>query len=184
MASPNRLRGPGPVAFTGITLALGPECFAVSPADPRFNPDFVEEGLAEVLAYEARQPVSVQQIISQVQDDLLLVTLIDTAGRMPSKSAISSKALSQTLMLQAMNPKSLLRSRNLGTPLREAPATQSKPASSPVAANATSLSERDIAAFALCHMVKDSQRLVEQMSQEINILRQILTQEHHTMPDD
>jgi hypothetical protein len=183
MASTKRLRAPGPVAFTGITLALGPECFAVSPADPRFNPDFVDEGLAEVLAHEERHPVSVQQIISQVQGDLLLVTLIDTAGRATSKSAISSKALSQTLMLQAMNPESLLRSRNLGTPLREAPATQPNPASSPVAADATSLSERDIAAFALCHMVKDSQRLVEQMSQEIKILRQA-TQEHHTIPDD
>jgi hypothetical protein len=190
MESPKRLRAPGPVAFTGITVALGPECFAVSPADPRFNPDFVDEGLAEVLAHEERHPVSVQQIISQVQGDLLLVTLVDTAGRrlidaegrVTSKSAISSEALSQTLMLQAMNPKSLLRSRNLGTPLLEAPATQPNPASSPVVADATSLNERDIAAFALCNMVKDSKRLVEQMSQEIKILRQALTQEPHTIP--
>jgi hypothetical protein len=171
-----RLRAPGPVAFTGIMVALGPECFAVSPADPRFNPDSLDEVLAEILAHEEKHQVSAQQIISQVQGDLVLVTLIDAAG----PSAISSKSLSQTLMLQALNPNSLLRSRNLGTPLREAPATQPKPAASPIAADRpatqqTRFSDRDIAAFALCNMAKDSQRLVEQMGQEIRMLQQALS---------
>ena len=120
--------------------------------------------------------MSAQQIISQVQGDLLLVTLIDAAG----PSSISSKSLSQTLMLQVLNPNSLLRSRNLGTPLREAPATQTKPAANPVAADRpatqqTRFSDRDIAAFALCNMSKDSQRLVEQMGQEIRMLQQALS---------
>jgi hypothetical protein len=148
----------------------------VSPADPRFNPDSLDEVLAEILAHEENHPVSAQQIISQVQGDLLLVTLIDAAG----PSSISSKSLSQTLMLQVLNPNSLLRSRNLGTPLREAPATQTKPAANPVAADRpatqqTRFSDRDIAAFALCNMSKDSQRLVEQMGQEIRMLQQALS---------
>jgi hypothetical protein len=56
MASPghNRLRAPEPVAFTGIMVELGPECFAVSPADPRFNPDSLDEVLAEILAHSAQ----------------------------------------------------------------------------------------------------------------------------------
>ena len=146
------------------------------PADPRFNPDSLDEVLAEILAHEEKHQVSAQQIISQVQGDLVLVTLIDAAG----PSAISSKSLSQTLMLQALNPNSLLRSRNLGTPLREAPATQPKPAASPIAADRpatqqTRFSDRDIAAFALCNMSKDSQRLVEQMGQEIRMLQQALS---------
>ena len=170
-----RLRAPGPVAFTGIMVALGPECFAVSPADPRFNPDFVDEALAEVLAHEEGHPVSVQQIISQVQGDLVLVTLIDAAG----PSAISSKSLSQTLMIQALNPKSQLRRRSLGTPLREQSAMRSHLVASPSDADRpaqqTRFSERDIAAFALCNMAKEQQRLVEQMGQEIKILQQGLS---------
>jgi len=159
-----RLRAPGPVAFTGIVVALGtyahttahecdtnsnlqrdtpslsrhtihilssvtriavsgPECFGVPPSDPRFNPDIVDETLAEVLAHEEGQPVSVHQVSSQVQDDLLLVTIIDAAG----PCAVSSKSLSQTLMIQALNPKSYLRRRFTNAPLRELQAPLSSP---------------------------------------------------------
>ena len=75
----------------------------------------VDEDLAEVLAKEEGQPVSPQQISSRVHDDLVVVTLIDAAG----SSAVSSKSLSQTLMIQALNPSSRLRARKLGTPLLE-----------------------------------------------------------------
>jgi hypothetical protein len=101
----------------------GPECFGVPPSDPRFNPDIVDETLAEVLAHEEGQPVSVHQVSSQVQDDLLLVTIIDAAG----PCAVSSKSLSQTLMIQALNPKSYLRRRFTNAPLRELQAPLSSP---------------------------------------------------------
>lgn len=169
------LRAPGPVAFTGILVALGPECFAVSPADPRFNPEFVDEALAEVLAHEEEHPVSVKQVSSQVQGDLVLVTLIDAAG----PSAVSSKSLSQTLMIQALNPKSYLRRHAIGTPLREQPApitvvAAEKPTAADQDTQQTRFSERDIAAFALCKLAQDQQHLVEKMGAEIRALQQAL----------
>jgi hypothetical protein len=36
-------------------VALGSECCAVCPSDPRFNPDFVEKSLAELFSLEVRR---------------------------------------------------------------------------------------------------------------------------------
>ena len=125
-----RLRAPGSVArvqewyngslYTGFVVALGSECCAVSPSDPRFNPDFVDEALAQILSLEEKCPVSVEQISSSIQGDLLSVTIVDASG----PGAVSSKTLSQTLLMQARNPESLLRRRGLGIPLRNVPPTK------------------------------------------------------------
>jgi hypothetical protein len=110
-------RAVGPVAFTGIVIALGPECCAVSPASACFNPDFVDEALAEVLSHEGKCSVSVHQVSCLIQGDLLIVMLIDST----EPRAVSSKLLSQTLMMQALDPGSYLHRRAIGTPLREVP---------------------------------------------------------------
>jgi hypothetical protein len=127
-----RLRAPGSVArvqewyngslYTGFVVALGSECCAVSPSDPRFNPDFVDEALAQILSLEEKCPVSVEQISSSIQGDLLSVTIVDASG----PGAVSSKTLSQTLLMLALNPESLLRQRGLGIPLRNVPPTKNE----------------------------------------------------------
>ena len=164
------LRAPGPVAYTGIVIALGSECCAVSPSDPRFNPDFVDEALAELLSLEEKCPVSVHQISSSIDRDLLIVTVVDAAG----PGAVSSKTLSQTLMMQALNPESLLRRRGLGIPLRNVP----PPGSVVRSKQETKLNERDIAAIAVsklvCKLVLDQQHLVDQMSYELKRLERVL----------
>ena len=151
-----QLRAPGPVAFTGIVVALSPDVCAVSPADARFNHEKVGEVLAEVLSQAEGKTVSTQQITWQVDGELLLVTFIDAEGH----DAISSKSLSQTLMVQALNPNSPLRTKRIGTPLREASATR--------------FSERDIATFALSNMAQEQQRLVDEMAAETRALQQAL----------
>ena len=164
------LRAPGPVAYTGIVIALGSECCAVSPSDPRFNPDFVDEALAELLSLEEKCPVSVHQISSSIDRDLLIVTVVDAAG----PGAVSSKTLSQTLMMQALNPESLLRRRGLGIPLRNVP----PPGSVVRSKQETKLNERDIPAIAVsklvCKLVLDQQHLVDQMSYELKRLERVL----------
>jgi hypothetical protein len=60
------LRSPGPVAYTGLVVALGPECCLVSPSDPRFNLEFVDEALAEILSLEEECHVSVHQVSSSI----------------------------------------------------------------------------------------------------------------------
>ena len=146
------------------------QCFAVSPADARFNISTLDENLVEVLAEEEGQPVSVQQIYSQVHDDLVLVTLIDAAG----SNAVSSKSLSQTLMIQALNPSSRLRARGLGTPLLDKTdaASTAEKADLPACVMKPRFTEKDIAAFALAKLAKDQQQICERMRQEIEALRQ------------
>ena len=153
---PWSLRAPGPVAYNGIVIALGPECCAVSPSDLRFNPDFVDEALAELLSLEENCPVSVHQVSSSIQGDLLIVTIVDVAG----PGNISAKNLSETLMMQALNPDSLLHRRGLGMPLRPMKEAQE-----------TTVSERDLAVVALCKLVRDQRCLVEKMGDEIKTLQ-------------
>ena len=86
-----RLRAPGPVAFTGLVIALGSECCAVSPADPRFNHDFVDEALADLLSLDEKCHVSVHQVKSTIEGDLLIVTIVDTTGPGTASSNILSK---------------------------------------------------------------------------------------------
>jgi hypothetical protein len=153
---PWSLRAPGPVAYNGIVVALGPECCAVSPSDFRFNHDFVDEALAELLSLEEKCPVSVHQVSSSIQGDLLIVTIVDVAG----PGNISTKTLSKTLMMQALNPDSLLHRRGLGMPLRNMKEDKE-----------TTVSERDLAVVALCKLVRDQQCLVEKMGEEIKTLQ-------------
>jgi hypothetical protein len=54
------------VAYTGLVVALGPECCLVSPSDPRFNLEFVDEALAEILSLEEECHVSVHQVSSSI----------------------------------------------------------------------------------------------------------------------
>ena len=73
----------------------------------------------------------------------MVVTFLDADG----PGAVSSKTLSQTLMMQALNPDSLLRRRGLGIPLlpiKEA----SKEANRETTLNEKL--ERDLAVVALC----------------------------------
>ena len=147
-----RLRAPGPVAFTGLVIALGSECCAVSPADPRFNHDFVDEALADLLSLDEKCPVSVHQVSSSIEGDLLIVTIVDATG----PGAVSSNILSQTLMLQALNPDSPLRQRGLGTPLRVVP----PPGSVVQFEQETKLSERDIAVITAGSKLLQGQQLL------------------------
>ena len=146
-----RLRAPGPVAFTGLVIALGSECCAVSPADPRFNHDFVDEALADLLSSDEKCHVSVHQVSSTIEGDLLIVTIVDATG----PGAVSSNILSQTLMLQALNPDSPLRQRCLGTPLRVVP-----PGSVVQFEQETKLSERDIAGITAGSKLLQGQQLL------------------------
>ena len=77
------------------------------------------------------------------------MTFLDADG----PGAVSSKTLSQTLMMQALNPDSLLRRRGLGIPLlaiKEA----NKEANKETAVNEKL--ERDLAVVALCKVTKYS----------------------------
>jgi hypothetical protein len=139
------------VAFTGLVIALGSECCAVSPADPRFNHDFVDEALADLLSLDEKCHVSVHQVSSTIEGDLLIVTIVDATG----PGAVSSNVLSQTLMLQALNPDSPLRQRCLGTPLRVVP-----PGSVVQFEQETKLSERDSAVMTAGSKLLQGQQLL------------------------
>jgi hypothetical protein len=111
--------------------------------------------------------VSTQQLNSQVEGDLLLVTLIDAAG----ENAVSSKSLSQTLMIQALNPSSSLRTRRLGAPVLGAPSAAPSSPDQPKGELQPRFTERDIAAFALAKLARDQQQICERMGQEIKALQ-------------
>jgi len=144
------------VAFTGIVIALGSECCAVSPADPRFNTDFVDEALADLLSLDEKCHVSVHQVSSSIEGDLLIVTIVDATG----PGAVSSNILSQTLMLQALNPDSPLRQRCLGTPLRVVPPPQQE----------TEVSEREIAVItAGSKLLQGQQLLVDNIGKSLDL---------------